>query len=448
MNKLELRFLGATQTVTGSQSLINIHDDLILIDSGLYQGAKKLEEDNFRELSVEPSEVKAIFLTHAHLDHSGFLPVLVKKGFHGQIYCSEATQKLVQIILEDSAHIQSYAYKKGETQELLYDEVDVAKTLQLITPIEFNRPLSFSKYKVSAYRAGHILGAASYVFEVDKKKICFTGDIGRTDDSIHKTPEVPENLTHLIIESTYGDRLHSQQQAGQVLEKAIIKIRTSQGTLLIPAFAVARTQVILYEICKVFKENPHLKIPVYMDSKMGINATRVYQKYSEELKINDTDWEEMLDIVKLVEFPKDKTKINEKKSPSILISSSGMISGGKAIEHFERLGRKDMNIVLLTGYQGEGTIGRRVYEGEHEFFLNKRWMRLDADVMKIESLSAHADRDGLYNYIRENEKTLTKIYLNHGEEEVVINFKKFLNDKMNIPIINVDKNIAYELEDN
>lgn len=443
---MNLTFLGASEVVTGSKALLDIGNKRILIDCGLYQGSNSLEKGNTYQLPIPSHSIDIIFLTHAHLDHCGLLPKLIHDGFTGDIYCTEATKKLVRIILEDSARIQAAEIRNQTRRDALYDQVDVEQTMSLIRVIDFNEEKDFGSFKVEFYNAGHILGAASVVIEnIDGERIGFTGDIGRADDLLHKAPDIPDQLDYLVIESTYGNRLHRRSNPYRELIQAVESIKSKGGVLLIPAFAVARTQLIVQMLADIFEISPRLKIPVYVDSPMGVRATKVYEDYSHLLKIDRKKFDSALNMAMFIEYGKDLKRLSRQRPPFILISSSGMISGGKILKYFDMYAHHERNTILLTGHQGEGTLGRAISEGFKEVEMFGHILKVTAQVKELSCLSAHGDRDDLYHYIQKA-NVKRKIFLNHGEAVSIADFAHFLKKRVRkVAVITAKLNLKYEL---
>ncbi len=444
MDKMKLRFYGATSTVTGSKTFLTINRKKILIDSGMFQGGKDSNKLNSKLPDFDIAEVDSIFLTHAHYDHSGYLPVLVKNGFRGKIYCTEVTKKIVEIILRDSANIQENDFKEKKISEILYDLDDVDKTMTHFRVVEQGKWLG-EDFRYIFEEAGHILGATSITFDNGDSKICFSGDVGRKDDLIHLPPHKETEADYLVIESTYGDRLHKKEDTQSVLKKHIERIISTQGVLLVPAFAVARTQVIIYELFELFEKYPEIEIPIYLDTPMGVRVTRLYMQEAEKLKVDSKRFIDAMKKVRFVEYSSDSKKLARAKKPFILISSSGMISGGKILKYMDMYAKHENNTVLITGFQGEGTIGRKLVEDEREIYLLGHTMNVRAHIEKLESVSAHADRDELLDYIKNSGTSLKKVFVNHGEEPVVENFVKTIQESLGFEAINVEDGIDYIL---
>lgn len=439
---MNLSFHGASESVTGSKSIIEINQTRLLIDCGMYQGDSDLELKNNESLVKLLGPVDAIILTHAHLDHTGLLPKLVKEGFHGEIFCTHETFELVKIILEDSAKIQMYEFKKGNSARILYGQEDVEQTLTLFKIVE--RKVMFDNIEIEFFNAGHILGAVSVVIRANNESVCFSGDLGRDDDLLHPIVESPTDVDFLVLESTYGNRLHHRNNPYKELIKAIEHIKEQKGVLLIPAFAIARTQVLIKMLSDLFELSPQLKLPVFVDSPMGVKATQAYRKFSKSLKVSEPEFLKSLEVAKFIEFGNDAKKLAKAKAPFILISSSGMLSGGKVLKYFDMYAHHERNVILITGYQGEGTLGKSLLAGQQEFEMFGHRVKFRAKLFQIASLSAHADQEDLLRYVEKNSQ-LKAIFLNHGEEEAMDVLKQKLEEKFKLRVIKASKDESYDL---
>lgn len=444
---MKITSLGAAKTVTGSKTLLEVGDEKILIDCGMYQG-KGSGDLNHSDLGFDPREISSVFLTHGHFDHCGLLPVLVKRGFVGKIISTYPTREIARIILEDSANIQKYESGKSaegeKSQEPLYDLLDVERTMELFTCRELGKPYAANGITYQFHEAGHILGAASLVIERDGKRICFSGDLGRGDDPLHLPPDFPKELNTLILESTYGDRVHPDLDPSAEFEKHIKRVIKTRGVLLIPSFAVARSQIVLHILARLFREKKELRLPVYFDSPMGFKATKLYQDNASLLKVSRKEFEEDLSYVKFMEFGKDLKRLEKTKGPYILISSSGMISGGRVLRHFDMLAKHENNTVLLVGYQGEGTIGRALLEKNKDIALMGHTVNVRAQVELIDSLSAHADFEEIADLIGPGEQAPAKIFLNHGEDNALNHFQKVLQERFSSEVTVMERGVEYE----
>jgi metallo-beta-lactamase family protein len=400
---MELIFIGAAGTVTGSKCLIKEQDHSYLVDAGLYQGEKWLTQKNLSPL--RPGLAKSldgIFITHGHLDHCGYLPYLVNQGFSGPIFLTEPTQELVKIVLEDAYTILKNDFDKKKIETLPYTEDDLAKVISMMVLKDKEVDYEHEKLKFKFFEAGHILGACSLWLAWNNTKVLFSGDLGRSDDLIHKAPVVcNEDVDVIVIEGTYGGRSHPTGSVESTLIESIEHVRSREGVLFIPSFAIARSAVVLKVLNDFFIENPSLKLQIYVDSPMMIKALRTYVKYAKDLKITKEELNTILDSVKLVEYPKDRKKLLKVHPPYILLSSSGMLSGGRSMQHFDRIAIKDYNQILFVGYQGVGTLGRKVLDGEKSFVATGKKREVRAKVDMLDQLSAHADENEMVSYLKQ-----------------------------------------------
>lgn len=433
---MKITFNGAARIVTGSCHLIETDNEKILVDCGLFQGIPEVSELNYNKFGFDPAGIDHVLLTHAHLDHCGLLPKLVKHGFRGKIWCTDATHDLSKIILHDSAYVQE-EIAKDRNENPLYDGVDVKRTLKHFKSINYGKQYKITPNVQAIFRdAGHILGAAIievFVNEDNKKtKFVFSGDMGQKNIPIVKDPEIIEEADYIIIESTYGNRLHEDtDKKNEVLAAAINKAHEKGGKLFIPSFAVERTQELFYRIRELIEQK---KIPVqdvYLDSPLAIHATEIFERHSE---CYDAD---MKKIKKPFSFPELKytLKSNESKmlnkmnGPFIVIAGSGMCAGGRILHHFNNGIDDPKNTVLFVGYQAEGTLGREIIEGAKKIKLFRRMRSVTAEILKINSLSGHADYKELLEWVDEFKKKPQKIFVVHGEEESSLSMKEKLEAK-------------------
>lgn len=427
---MELTSYGGAGVVTGSKHLLTSKGLNFLVDSGLFQG-EGVEKKNEDVLPFKAHEIKAIFLTHAHLDHCGYLPVLVKSGFHGKIYCTKATRSLAEIILLDSAKIQEYEAKESQTKKhLLYEEEDVLRTLDFFDTCDFDKTYHCEHLTFSFHTAGHVLGAAFLRVELEGKSLTFSGDIGQPYDMLMPSPAPLIQTDYLVLESTYGDRIHSKENTINHIASELKEVIANGGTLLVPVFALARLQLFLAYLHEVFTIYPELKIAAFVDSPMGSAMTKVYKDYHYLLRPTEKEFLTYLESAKILEFSKETEKMHKMTGPKIIIASSGMISGGRIMNHVERLGKYESTTILLTGYQGKGTIGRELLEGAREIRINGHRQKIRAKVSMLESLSAHADKEQLLDWVQTASKNPHKIFLVHGEPESLAPFKEFLSSNL------------------
>jgi len=433
-----LTFLGATGTVTGSRYLLDTKGRKLLVDCGLFQGLKKNRLKNWDPFPVPPKEIEKVLLTHAHIDHSGYIPRLCKQGFTGKIHCTHATNDLCEIMLRDSGHLQEedarWANKKGFSRHKpalpLYTVADAEKALQRFAPVHYGEDLFIAEgLRVKFKDAGHILGSAFVDIKVTNggkpKRFLFSGDIGSPDRPILWDPVQVYEVDYLILESTYGDRLHTagHKTRGEELARVINESVQRGGVLIIPAFAVGRTQELLFYIRELEEKNQIPTLPVYVDSPMAVRATSVFEKmkgyYDFRAKLLELEGREIL-RPKRLHCTKD---VNESKAlhnlegPAIIISASGMLQGGRILHHLEhRISRPD-NTVLFVGYQAEGTRGRAILEGKPEIKIHGQSVTVKAKIENISGFSAHADYNEILAWLMGFNRPPLKTFIVHGEPE-------------------------------
>jgi metallo-beta-lactamase family protein len=415
---MEIIFWGSTEEVTGSMTFVRLPEGLICVDAGLYQGTEETEALNEKPLPFNPNEINAVILTHAHLDHSGYLPLLIKNGFKGNIFCTRPTAALIKIILEDSAKIPDQHY---------YDVEHVKETLKHLTTLEWNESKTFLGASFKLIPAGHILGASSLKIKSEGKTIVFSGDLGRKDDPIMKAPLPCPPCDALIMESTYGDR----KRTGNIekeLHSFLMKISRESRIGIIASFAVARGQLLITLINDFFNRHPDEKIRVVFDSPMMNLANEVYEKYSSLTKIPGTI-KNALFGQEGIEHQGQWDSLKKKKGPLIIISSSGMLTGGRIGRHLENWQNDKTAILFLPGYQSEGTPGRDLLNG-HRSIKNTsgKMIHWEGEILSSDAFSSHADHDELIEWTNELSHE-TKILLIHGQKEAKINLKNDLSKK-------------------
>jgi metallo-beta-lactamase family protein len=428
---ISIRFLGGAGTVTGSKYLLRASEKNILIDCGLFQGLKKLRLTNWKPFPVDPKSIDLILLTHGHLDHVGYLPRLAKDGFGSEIWATAPTLEIAKVILEDSAKIQeeesehanTFGYSKHKKALPLYDLNDVKKTTPLFTSQPPNQWLTISdSIRVRFRYNGHIIGSTFIEMNLGDKTIVFSGDIGRTIDPLLYPPELPEEADVLIMESTYGNRIHPSDSEEQLIRT----INESSGTILIPSFAVERTQSLMFLLWKLRKRKAIQDIPVYMDSPMGRNVLEIFHHHPSWHKLSRNECTEMCDDIIRVKTMEETLKLATDKNPKIIIAGSGMATGGRILTYLEHyLGNKTCTI-LLVGYQAEGTRGRQLLDGVEEIKLHGKQFTVKATIKNIDGLSAHADQTELLHWLSKLKIAPQHIFITHGELEAA----KSLRDKI------------------
>lgn len=452
---MELQFLGAAGTVTGSKYLLRTNSGNFLVDCGLFQGIKELRMRNWRELQIDASLIDAVFITHAHIDHTGYIPRLIKMGFNGPIYCSKGTYELSSILLPDSGYLQEeearYANKKGYSKHKpalpLYTREEAEASLKYFRPLDFHVTKEVSpNMAVTFYRAGHILGASSLILEAQAKKIAFSGDVGRYKDLIMHAPEPLPDADYLVIESTYGDRLHEEADIDKKMADIINDIVKTKGTMVIPAFAVGRAQLILYIIDKLKKAKKIPDIKVYLDSPMAIDATKLYCDFHHEHRLSQRECREICQGATLTHTPEESKAINDVPGPKVIISASGMASGGRILHHLAHYIGDANNVIVLVGYQADGTRGRALLEGVNTLKLFGQEFKVAAKIIQFTDLSAHGDYQELIRWLKESKLRNPRVFITHGEPKAAESFREILEKTFNWRVEIPDDGASYELK--
>jgi metallo-beta-lactamase family protein len=424
-----LTFLGAAGTVTGSRFLMEVGAGRVLVDAGLYQGVAALRRRNWAAFPVAPAGLDAVVLTHAHLDHCGYLPRLVSEGFRGRIVCTRDTADLAAIVLRDSAHLQEedarWANEGGWSKHRpalpLYDSDDVEVTLPLFDPVEFGHPVLLTDgLEATLLPAGHILGSCVAVLEGDGHRVAFSGDLGRPGHPLLRQPAPPPAVGTLVLESTYGDRTHPVPDP-DILAGAVRRTVARGGTVLVPAFAVDRTELVLLELERLTALGEIPRVPVYVDSPMALAALDVYcravRRPSAQLRGEPTDLLEVLSRLDLhaVHEAGQSRRLNQPDHPCIILSASGMATGGRVVHHLAHQVADPRNCVVLTGYQAEGTRGRQLLAGERHLKMYGRYVPVRAEIVQVPDFSVHADADELVAWVASAEEPPRTVYVVHGE---------------------------------
>jgi metallo-beta-lactamase family protein len=432
-----LSFLGAARTVTGSHYLIEADGSALVVDCGMFQGDKALRLRNWAEPAFDPGRVAAVVLTHTHLDHIGRLPRYVKQGFKGRVYCTPPTRELAEILLMDAARLQKedadYFNRKGLTRHApalpLYEEQDVEAALKLFEPVPLAQPRELGRAFRFAFRdAGHLLGAASVELTVREpgreRRVLLSGDVGRFDAVLARDPELCPEADYIVVESTYGNRTHPQVPILDQLEGVIRRTFARGGVLLIPAFAVGRAQQLLYLMDQLVSSGRLRPFPVHIDSPMAIDATRIYEQYPESHRAGATGiagrsvfhgkW------VSVHRTRAESQALNAMKGPAVILSSSGMLSGGRILHHCRvRLPRAE-NTLLITGYQAAGTLGRALLDHVPVVRIHKGQVPVNAEVADLKGLSGHADAGEILRWLSAVRRPPRNVFLTHGEEEAAL----------------------------
>jgi metallo-beta-lactamase family protein len=419
-----LQFLGATGTVTGSKYLFAADDSRILVDCGLFQGFKQLRLRNWAPLPFKPASLSAVVLSHAHLDHSGYLPLLAKNGFAGKIHCSEATYDLCRILLPDAGRLQEeeaeYANRRGFSKHKpalpLYTEGDARRVLENFAPAGFDREIEIAGVRLRLVPAGHILGASIISLSEGARTLVFSGDLGRPNDPIMVTPSAVRRADYLIIESTYGNRRHDPEDPRIKLGQAIRKTVERGGVVVIPSFAVGRAQSLLYNIHQLKSEGAiPADLPVFLNSPMAVDATEIYHKHRAEHRLTPEQCRAMCAAATIVNTPEESKRLNEKKGPMVIIAASGMATGGRVVHHIKAFAPDPRNTILFSGFQAGGTRGAAILSGAESVKIHGEYVPIRAEVAVINNLSAHADYAEILGWLRHFDHPPRETFITHGE---------------------------------
>lgn len=422
---VHLQFLGAAGTVTGSKYLIRSGHNRVLVDCGLFQGFKPLRLRNWAEPPFKPHDVAAVVLTHAHIDHSGYLPVLVKKGFRGRIYCSEATAELCRIMLPDAARLAEEdadranrrGYSKHKPALPLFDEKDAQAALEHLVTVPFAHDFEpIHGLRVRLTPAGHILGAATVRVSDGRLTLAFSGDLGRSHDKIMRPPEPMARADFLVVESTYGDRRHEPTDPETELGHVISRTVARGGTVVVPAFAVGRTQSLLLSIARLkAKKKIPRDLAVYLNSPMATDVTEIYRRHRGEHRLSDKDCEAMCKVAKIVTSIEESKKLNLSHEPKIIVAGSGMATGGRVVHHIAAFGPRPENTIVFAGYQAGGTRGAAMLGGAREVKIHGNYVPIHAEIVALGNQSAHADADEIVAWLKAFEKAPRCTFVTHGE---------------------------------
>ena len=423
---LSLTSLGGAGTVTGSKHLLTNGDTRILIDCGLFQGLKNLRELNWQRLDVSPRDIDAVVLTHAHLDHCGYLPRLVLDGFSGRIHCSSATRDVAELILRDSAFLQEkdaeLANRKGFSKHSpalpLYRVADIDRTMALFKPAALHEEVTLpGDGRLLLRRAGHILGASTAQIDIGGRRILFSGDLGRYDDPVMHDPESVPEADYVVIESTYGNRHHDTTDPLDALEEVIKRTVQRGGTVVIPAFAVGRAQSLIHSLWQLRRSGRLHNLPVYLDSPMATSASELLQRYPKEHRLGRQDCEAACESVTYVRDVEESKALSANRYPKVIISASGMATGGRVLHHIAAFGPDHRNTLLFSGYQAAGTRGRKLLEGARETKIYGQWLPINAEIAELPMLSAHADSDELMRWLSGFQRAPRRVFVVHGEAD-------------------------------
>jgi len=436
---MKLTFLGAAGTVTGSKFLLETQGSRTLIDCGLFQGKKEWRLRNWDAFPVDPASISRIILTHAHIDHSGYIRRLIQAGFRGEVYCTSGTLDLCSILLPDSGYLQEedarrankYGYSKHRPALPLYTEQEAEAALRAFKPVDFGHTLELSHgLRFTFHVAGHILGAAWVHIEAEGKSLLFSGDLGRLHDPVMRPPEPPPaQVDYLFVESTYGDRLHPDEDPEETLGTVIRQTATEGGKVVIPAFAVGRTQSLLYHLHRLQQRKEIPPLPIYLDSPMAIDATSIFCKHGNSHKLDDTLCGDVCHTAHYVRTVEESKALNHLAMPSVVLSASGMATGGRVLHHLKQTLGDPHNTVLFAGFQAPGTRGDALVNGAHEVKIHGKEYSVRAKIQNIDSLSAHADYEEILTWLSAVHDAPRKVFLTHGEPDSALALKERLINK-------------------
>lgn len=424
MEKIRIHFLGAAGTVTGSKFLLETPEQNILIDCGMFQGIKELREQNWQDIPFNVASINTILLTHGHLDHTGYLPRLLKQGFKGKIIGTGPTLAITEIILKDSAKIHEEEAEKANKEGFskhhpalpFYTVKEAEDTLKFFHQAEKDSWHSLSENISFRFRYnGHIIGATFIELNCYGKIVVFSGDIGRKSDLLLLPPQHPEWADFLFLESTYGGKLHPTESVTEKLVQLIQQTVHNRGTLIIPSFAVERLQTLMFILWKLYQERRIPNIPIFVDSPMGANVLSVFEQFPEWHQLSTSDLSKMQHRMKIIASYKETWETIDDPRPKIVIAGSGMVTGGRVLTYLQQLIDKPTTTVLLVGYQAEGTRGRQLLEGTHELKIFGKYYPVHAAIHHVESLSAHADQQGILEWVSDIKNIPEHTFLIHGE---------------------------------
>lgn len=438
-SRFTLSFLGANATVTGSRHLLETGNARLLVDCGLFQGYKALRLRNWAPFPVDPSTIDGVVLTHAHLDHSGYLPRLVREGFRGPIWCTEATRALCGILLPDSARLleeeASYANEVGSSRhkpaEPLYTEEDAHACLKLFRSVPYEQHFAAAPgIQGFLKNQGHILGAAAATLDHGGIRVTFSGDIGRPGGPVMRTPAPPAESDWIVCESTYGDRRHPPESLEEELKSALSRVLARNGVAIIPAFAVGRAQLLLHTISQLQREGSIPEVPVYLNSPMATDVTELYHRFAGQHRLDRSALEDIRRMTRMVNTPKESKALNRRKGPLIIISAAGMLTGGRVLHHLIAFAPDPRNAVLLSGFQAGGTRGAALASGAKTIRVYGQDVPVNAEVVSLGAASAHADADEILAWLGSAPRRPRAVFLVHGEPNAADELRKRIEHEL------------------
>ncbi|MBY0109491.1 MAG: MBL fold metallo-hydrolase [Candidatus Babeliaceae bacterium] len=440
---MKITFLGGVEEVTGSRSLVESGDIKILVDCGLFQGERQVTQRNWDPFPLAAASIDAIVLTHAHIDHTGYIPYLVKNGFKGKIYCSKATYELTAILLMDSGSLQEdearHRNKKADPAHQpvlpLYTKADALNSLKFFQPVDYDAVFFIKSLQVTLIRSGHILGSSFVIVTDGKQTLTFSGDLGRQDQLIQKSPPHLQQTDFLVLESTYGDRLHKEGDILKDLGDIVNGGMKRGGVLVIPCFVVERTQTLLYYLYQLKQKRLIPDIPIYLDSPMAIKVTDLFCKFTDEHKVPASICKDVFNIATYTPTVEESKQLDQLNRPAIIIAGSGMADGGRVMYHLQHYISDAKNTIAFVGFQAPGTKGHLLVEGLKEIRIYGTYYPVKAEIKTIEMLSAHADYNEILDWLSYFKNQPKKIFLNHGELESAGSLKKKIEERFGWSVV-------------
>jgi metallo-beta-lactamase family protein len=451
---LKITFLGGVGTVTGSKYLVSAGNRRLLVDCGLFQGYKQLRLRNWAKLPVNPADVDAVLLTHAHLDHSGYLPLLVRNGFSRRIYCTEATRDLCSILLPDSGYLQEqdaefanrHGFSKHHPALPLYTEQDAEHAMKFFSPVTFGEPLDLGDGAQARFlRAGHILGAAMIQLTWQGKTITFSGDMGRPNDPTMFPPEKIEETDYLLIESTYGNRKHDHLSAEDALAGAIGRTASRGGTVVIPSFAVGRAQNLLVYLSRLKRNKRIPDLPIFLDSPMALDATDIYSAHTDDHKMTAAETHAAFGVAKYIHTSDESRRLDQTPMPKVIISASGMATGGRVLHHLKAYAPDRRSLILFAGYQAGGTRGAAMLSGAQTIKIHGQYIPVRAEISELAMLSAHADADEIMAWLKNFRRAPKMTFVTHGEPAAADALRLRIADELGWPALAPEHQEAFDL---
>lgn len=421
---MQIDFFGATQTVTGSRNLLTCEGRRVLVDCGLFQGYKHLRLKNWARFPFDVHALDAVVLTHAHIDHSGALPLLIKQGYRGPIHATAATVEMCHILLPDSGHLQEeqaqfanrHGFSKHSPALPLYTKADALSALKHFKGIDFDQSFTVAPGVSARFsRAGHLLGAASVRIEHGRRSVVLSGDLGRPNDPLMPAPAAPGAADYVVIESTYGDRAHPAIDPQTQLRDLIRRVCDRRGVVLIPTFAVGRAQLLLLLIARLKSAGEIPDLPVYLDSPMAIDATELLLRYRAEHRLTHEESIAIGQVAALTRLPDQSRALDRIREPAIILAASGMATGGRVLHHLKVFATDPRNLILFSGFQAGGTRGASLVAGAREIRIHGEMFPVRAEIAQLDSMSAHADADGLISWLQQMQRPPRRVFITHGE---------------------------------